>query len=110
MPEAEPAARVSKIWQHLADDHGVTVTYGTLRVYVVQRRADLLPPGVGGRDAQDPPLRLLIGTASGVTRPGFAVMLRFREIEGRFPGRSAAPVRPCAVGTCRPGNLHVLSC
>jgi hypothetical protein len=44
MLEADPTARVSKIWQHLADDHGVTVTYGTLRVYVVQRRADLLPP------------------------------------------------------------------
>jgi hypothetical protein len=95
-----------------------------------------------GRYAQDPPLRLLTGTArlrdpvprpspsrsgghlrgmlagagwkviadkSGVTRPGFAVMLRSREIEGRFPAWSAAPVRPCAAGTCRPGNLQVLS-
>jgi hypothetical protein len=37
------------------------------------------------------------------------VMLKFREIEGRFPAWSAAPVRPCAAGTCRPGNHHVLS-
>jgi hypothetical protein len=33
-----------EIWQHLADDHGVTVTYPTLRAYVVQRRAELPPP------------------------------------------------------------------
>jgi hypothetical protein len=44
MLEADPGTRVSKIWQHLADDHGVTVTYPTLRAYVVQRRAELLPP------------------------------------------------------------------
>jgi hypothetical protein len=51
----------------------------------------------------------LILAESGVTRPGSAVMLRFREIGGRFPAWSAAPVHPCAVGTCRPGNLQVLS-
>ena len=28
MIEADPATRVSEIWQHLADDHGETVTYG----------------------------------------------------------------------------------
>jgi hypothetical protein len=39
--EANPGTRVSKIWQHLADDHGVTVTYGALRAYVVQRRSGL---------------------------------------------------------------------
>jgi transposase len=44
MLEADPGTRVSRIWQHLADDHGVTVTYPTLRAYVVQRRAELLPP------------------------------------------------------------------
>jgi hypothetical protein len=47
MTEADPGARVSKTWQHLADDHGVTVTYGALRAYVVQRRAGLLPPPSG---------------------------------------------------------------
>jgi hypothetical protein len=35
---ADPGTRVSRIWQHLADDHGVTVTYGALRAYVVSRR------------------------------------------------------------------------
>jgi transposase len=44
MLEADPGTRVSKIWQHLADDRGVTVTYPTLRAHVVQRRAELLPP------------------------------------------------------------------
>jgi len=38
MIEADPGIRVSEIWQHLADDHGVTVTYGALRAYVVSRR------------------------------------------------------------------------
>jgi hypothetical protein len=47
MIEADPGSRVSQIWQHLADDHGATVTYGTLRAYVVQRRAGLLPPPDG---------------------------------------------------------------
>ena len=46
MIQADPGTRVSEIWQHLADDHGVTVTYGALRAYVVQRRSGLLsPPG-----------------------------------------------------------------
>jgi hypothetical protein len=46
MIEADPGTRVSKVWEHLADDHGATVTYSTVRAYVVQRRADLLsPPG-----------------------------------------------------------------
>jgi hypothetical protein len=47
MIEADPGARASKIWQHLADDHGVTVTYGALRAYAAQRRAGLLPPPGG---------------------------------------------------------------
>lgn len=38
MIEADPGTRVSKIWQHLADDHGATITYGALRAYVVSRR------------------------------------------------------------------------
>jgi hypothetical protein len=49
MIEADPGNRVSKIWQHLADDHGVTVTYGALRAYLVQRRAGLLL-SPGGRE------------------------------------------------------------
>lgn len=43
MIEADPGTRVSKIWQHLADDHGATVTYGALRAYVVSRRATSRP-------------------------------------------------------------------
>jgi hypothetical protein len=47
MLEADPGTRVSRIWQHLADDHGATVTYGALRAYVTQRRSGLLPPPGG---------------------------------------------------------------
>jgi hypothetical protein len=43
MIEADPGTRVSRIWQHLADDHGATVTYGALRAYVVSRRAATPP-------------------------------------------------------------------
>jgi TniQ len=47
MIEADPATRVSEIWQHLADDHGATVTYAAVRAYVIQQRANLLPPPSG---------------------------------------------------------------
>jgi hypothetical protein len=35
---ADPAIGTAAIWQRLADDHGTTVAYPTLRAYVVSRR------------------------------------------------------------------------
>jgi hypothetical protein len=43
MIDENPAIGTAAIWQHLADDHGRTVAYYTLRAYVVRRRAALLP-------------------------------------------------------------------
>jgi hypothetical protein len=46
MIKADPAIGTAAIWQHLADDHGRTVAYYTLRTYVVSRRAaGGTPPG-----------------------------------------------------------------
>lgn len=39
MIEADPAIATAAIWQRLADDHGATVAYPTLRTYVISRRA-----------------------------------------------------------------------
>jgi hypothetical protein len=39
MIEADPGIGTAAIWQRLADDHGATVAYYTLRTYVVSRRA-----------------------------------------------------------------------
>lgn len=50
MLEADFGTKVSKVWEHLADDHGATVTYGAVRAYVVQRRAGPLP----SPDPRDP--------------------------------------------------------
>jgi hypothetical protein len=41
MIEADPAIATATIWQRLADDHGATVAYPTLRTYVNSRRAAL---------------------------------------------------------------------
>jgi hypothetical protein len=41
MIEAEPAIATAAVWQRLADDHGVTVAYPTLRTYVASRRVRL---------------------------------------------------------------------
>jgi hypothetical protein len=38
MIDADPAIGTAAIWQRLADDHGTTVAYPTLRTYVVNRR------------------------------------------------------------------------
>jgi hypothetical protein len=38
MIEADPKITTAAIWQHLADEHGTTVAYYTLRTYVVSRR------------------------------------------------------------------------
>jgi hypothetical protein len=37
--DADPAIATATIWQRLADDHGTTVAYPTLRTYVVGRRS-----------------------------------------------------------------------
>jgi hypothetical protein len=39
MIETDPAIATATIWQLLADDHGTTVPYPTLRAYVAGRRA-----------------------------------------------------------------------
>jgi hypothetical protein len=38
MVEADPKITTAAIWQRLADEHGTTVAYPTLRTYVVSRR------------------------------------------------------------------------
>jgi hypothetical protein len=43
MIEESPGIGTTAIWQRLADDHGVTVTYPTLGAYIVRRRAAQLP-------------------------------------------------------------------
>jgi hypothetical protein len=40
----DPAIATATIWQRLADDHGVTVAYPTLRTYVTSRRALVIGP------------------------------------------------------------------
>jgi len=37
--EAEPGIATAAIWERLADQHGTTVAYPTLRTYVTSRRA-----------------------------------------------------------------------
>jgi hypothetical protein len=44
MIETDPAIATATIWQRLADDHGVTVAYPTLRTYVTSRRALVIGP------------------------------------------------------------------
>jgi hypothetical protein len=43
MIEEDPGIGTAAIWQRLADDHGVTVAYHTLRPYVICRRAAQQP-------------------------------------------------------------------
>jgi hypothetical protein len=38
MIEADPAIAIAAIWERLADEHGTTVAYPTLRTYVTTRR------------------------------------------------------------------------
>jgi hypothetical protein len=45
MIEADPKIATATIWQRLADEHGTTVAYYTLRTYVVSRRAAQKTPG-----------------------------------------------------------------
>jgi len=45
MIEADPVIATATIWQRLADDHGVTVAYPTLRTYVTSRRGPSRSPG-----------------------------------------------------------------
>ena len=60
MIEADPGTQVSRIWQHLADDHGVTVTYGALRAYVVSRLTvtNHSLAGTSGASVDSGPVRL----------------------------------------------------
>lgn len=46
MLQADPAIGTASIWQRLADDHGTTVAYYTLRTYVVSRRAAKTPDNI----------------------------------------------------------------
>jgi hypothetical protein len=59
MIEADPAIGTAAIWQRLADEHGATVAYYTLRTYVVSRR--VLAPSPMSRPCR---------TDSGPLRPG----------------------------------------
>jgi len=45
MIEADPQITTAAIWERLADKHGTTVAYPTLRTYVVTRRATMDAPG-----------------------------------------------------------------
>jgi hypothetical protein len=42
--DEDPATGTAAIWQRLADDHGTTVAYCTLRTYVISRRTATKPP------------------------------------------------------------------
>ena len=48
MIEADPKIATATIWQRLADEHGTTVAYQTLRTYVTSRRAAQKTPGKSG--------------------------------------------------------------
>jgi transposase len=48
MIEADPAIATATIWQRLADDHGVTVAYPTLRTYALSRRQPRQTPARSG--------------------------------------------------------------
>jgi len=39
--EAEPGIATAAIWERLADQHGATVAYPTLRTYVTSRRTQI---------------------------------------------------------------------
>jgi hypothetical protein len=45
MIDADPLIATAAIWQRLADDHGVTIAYPTLRVYITSRRGPSRSPG-----------------------------------------------------------------
>jgi hypothetical protein len=47
MIAADPGIGTATIWQRLADDHGATVAYYTLRTYVAGHRAAMQPPPGG---------------------------------------------------------------
>jgi hypothetical protein len=45
MIDADPKVATAVIWERLADDHGATVAYPTLRTYVTSRRIGRKTPG-----------------------------------------------------------------
>jgi hypothetical protein len=49
MIEKNPAVAVKEVWEHLVDDYDATVSYGTVRAYVIKRRPELLPRAGRGR-------------------------------------------------------------
>lgn len=48
MIAANPQIFIAAIWEHIADQHAVTVAYPTLRTYVTTRRAATKTPGHDG--------------------------------------------------------------
>ena len=50
MIEADPEIGTATIWQRLADDHGATVAYSTLRTYVTSQRTSRKTPGKTSED------------------------------------------------------------
>ena len=45
MIAATPKITIAAIWERLADEHGTTVAYPTLRTYVSSRRPPMRTPG-----------------------------------------------------------------
>jgi hypothetical protein len=45
MIDADSKVATAVIWERLADDHGATVAYPTLRTYVTSRRISRKTPG-----------------------------------------------------------------
>ena len=50
MIDADPTVGTAAIWQRLADDHGATVAYSTLRIYVTSQRTSRKTPGKSSED------------------------------------------------------------
>ena len=51
MIETDPTIATATIWQRLADDHGTTVAYPTLRTYVTSHRTATSRSPAGAFDA-----------------------------------------------------------
>jgi hypothetical protein len=50
MIDADPRVATAAIWQRLADEHGATVAYPTLRTYVTSQRTSRKTPGKTSED------------------------------------------------------------
>ncbi|HEY1914528.1 MAG TPA: hypothetical protein VGH27_03040 [Streptosporangiaceae bacterium] len=71
MLEADPAIATAAVWQRLADDHGATVAYPTLRTYVTSRRSLTNNQGGSGGAAT--------GRARGLSGPGKTSRIKEKE-------------------------------